>query len=133
MRLLLIISITVLLAGCHGINKILKNKDPEYKLRMAEKYYVKKKWNYAYQLFEDVVPYYKTTAQFEDIYYKMGYCTYNMKDYMNAENFFKTFIELFPNSTRAEEVDFMRAYCYYKQSPKPELDQTNTAKTIGIM
>ena len=52
---------------------------------------------------------------------------------MNAENFFKTFIELFPNSTKAEEVDYMRAYCFYKQSPKPELDQTNTAKTIGIM
>jgi len=27
----------------------------------------------------------------------------------------------------------MRAYCFYKQSPKPELDQTNTAKTIGMM
>jgi outer membrane protein assembly factor BamD len=27
----------------------------------------------------------------------------------------------------------MRAYTYYKQSPKPELDQTNTMKTIGMM
>jgi outer membrane protein assembly factor BamD len=115
------------------MNKILKNKDPEYKLRMAEKYYVKKKYNYAYQLYEDVVPYYKTSKEFEDIYYKMGFCTYYQKDYMNAENFFKTFTELFPNSTRAEEVDYMRAYCYYKQSPKAELDQTNTIKTIGVM
>ncbi|HEY6062628.1 MAG TPA: outer membrane protein assembly factor BamD, partial [Chitinophagaceae bacterium] len=24
-------------------------------------------------------------------------------------------------------------YCYYKQSPKPELDQTNTIKAMGIM
>ncbi|HEV7620554.1 MAG TPA: outer membrane protein assembly factor BamD, partial [Flavisolibacter sp.] len=27
----------------------------------------------------------------------------------------------------------MRAYSYYKQSPKPELDQTNTLKAMGMM
>ena len=52
---------------------------------------------------------------------------------MNAENLFKSFLEIFPNSTKAEEVDYMRAYCYYKQSPKPELDQTNTIKAMGMM
>jgi outer membrane protein assembly factor BamD len=52
---------------------------------------------------------------------------------MNAENLFKSYLEIFPNSAKAEEVDFMRAYCYYKQSPKPELDQTNTIKAMGIM
>jgi outer membrane protein assembly factor BamD len=133
MRVFLVISIIALLASCHGINKILKNKDPEYKLRMAEKYYVKKKYNYAFQLFEDVVPYYKTGKEFENIYYKMAYCTYYQRDYLSAENYFKTYLELFPNSSRAEEMDFMRAYCYYKQSPRPELDQTNTIKTIGLM
>jgi outer membrane protein assembly factor BamD len=52
---------------------------------------------------------------------------------MNAENLFKTFLEIYPNSSRAEEVDYMRAYTFYRQSPKPELDQTNTVKTIGMM
>lgn len=133
MRIFLLLSIVFIVAGCHGINKILKNKDPEYKLRMAEKYYVKKKYSFSYQLFEDIVPYYKTSKEFEDIYYKMAYSTYYQKDYLNAENFFKTYLELFPNSARAEEMDYMRAYCYYKQSPKFELDQTNTIKTIGMM
>ena len=133
MRLVFFLSFVCVLVSCHGVNKILKSKDPEYKLRMAEKYYVKKKYNYAYQLFEDVVPYYKTSKEFEDIYYKMAYSTFYQKDYTNSENFFKTYLELFPNSSRAEEMDFMRAYCFYKQSPKPELDQTNTIKTIGMM
>jgi outer membrane protein assembly factor BamD len=52
---------------------------------------------------------------------------------MNAENLFKTFVEVFPTSKRAEEMDYMRAYCYYQQSPKFELDQTNTTKTMGLM
>lgn len=123
----------ILLVSCTGINKILKSKDPEYKLKMAEQYYAKKKYNYAQQLFEDVMPYYRGLPQFEDIYYKYAYCAYYQKDYMNAENLFKTFLEIYPNSSKAEEVDYMRAYSFYKQSPKPELDQSNTIKAIGMM
>jgi outer membrane protein assembly factor BamD len=79
------------------------------------------------------MPFYKTRAEFQDIYYKYAYCAYNMADYMNAENLFKSYLEIFPNSNRAEEVDFMRAYSFYKQSPKSELDQTNTIKAMGMM
>jgi len=42
-------------------------------------------------------------------------------------------LEIYPNSSRAEEVDYMRAYSFFKQSPKPQLDQTNTIKAIGMM
>ena len=56
-----------------------------------------------------------------------------MHNYRDAENFFKGFLEVFPNSSKAAEVDFMHALCYYKQSPKIELDQTYTAKTIGVL
>jgi outer membrane protein assembly factor BamD len=40
---------------------------------------------------------------------------------------------MFPKSERAEEVEYMEAYSYYKQSPKPELDQSNTIKAMGMM
>jgi outer membrane protein assembly factor BamD len=100
---------------------------------MAEQYYAKKKYNYAQQLYEDVMPYYRGRPEFEDIYYKYAYCAYYQNDYLNAENLFKTFLEIYPNSPKAEEVDYMRAYTYYRQSPKPELDQTNTIKVIGMM
>ena len=115
------------------MTKLLKNPDPEYKLRMAEQYFVKKKYNKAQQLYEDIMPFFKTRKEFEDIYYKYAYCAYYQADYMNAENLFKTYLEIFPNSTKAEEVDYMRAYSFYKQSPKPELDQTNTIKAMGMM
>jgi outer membrane protein assembly factor BamD len=134
MRFIPFLIIVVFLAGCSkGITKILKSPDPEYKLRIAEKYFVQKKYNKAQMIYEDVMPYYKTRAEFQDIYYKYGYCAYYQADYLNAENVFKTFLEMFPNSPKAEEMDYMRAYAFYKQSPKPELDQTNTIKTIGMM
>ena len=133
MRLFFVFIAIILLFSCHGINKILKSKDPEYKLRMAEQYYLKKKYMFAQQLYEDVMPYYKGTAQFEDIYYKYAYCAYHQQDYLNADNLFKTYLEIFPNSPRAEEIDYMRAYTFYRQSPKPPLDQTHTIKAIGMM
>lgn len=147
MRAIWIAFITLFLLSCNSskktagkdggkkksLSKILKNPDPEYKLRIAEQYFVKKKYHQAQQLFEDVMPYYKTGKEFEDIYYKYAYCAYNMADYMNAENLFKSYLEIFPTSNRAEEIDYMRAYSFYKQSPKAELDQTNTIKAMGMM
>ncbi len=113
--------------------KVQKSKDHQYILKMAEQYYAKKQYSKAQVLFEQIFPYLKGTAQFEDVYYKFAYCFYYDKDYLNAENLFKSFVETFPNSTRAEECEYMRAYSFYKQSPKVELDQTNTKKTIGLM
>ena len=75
---------------------------------MAEQYYAKKKYNYAQQLYEDVMPYYRGRPEFEDIYYKYAYCAYYMNDFMNAENLFKTFLEIYPNSPRGEEVERLR-------------------------
>lgn len=133
MKLYGLILLTVLFASCNGINKVLKSKDYEYKLRMAEQYYAKKKWNLAQQVYEDIMPYYRGDPKFEDIYYKYAYTAYYQRDYLNAENLFKNFLEIYPNSSRAEEMDYMRAYTFYKQSPKAALDQTNTIKAMGLM
>ena len=121
-----------LLVGCQPINKILKNPDPQYKLRMAEQYYAKKKYVQAQQIYEDVMPFFRGQPEFEDIYYKYAYTAYYQKDYLNAENLFKSYLEVYPNSPRSEEVDYMRSYTYYMQSPKAELDQSATLKAIGM-
>jgi outer membrane protein assembly factor BamD len=134
MRITWLLAAVILFSSCNNkLSKILKSHDPAYKLRMAEQYYVKKSYGKAQQLYEDIMPFYKTTKEFEDIYYKYAYCAFYQEDYMNAENLFKSYMEIYPNSARTEEVDFMRANCFFKQSPKPELDQTNTMKAMGMM
>jgi outer membrane protein assembly factor BamD len=133
MRFLFLLAFLLFLISCNGFSKILKNKDPDYKLRMAEQYYAKKKYNNAQQLYEDIMPFYKGRPEFEDIYYKYAYSAYYQHDYLNAENLFKTYLEVFPNSARSEEIDYMRAFTFFKQSPKAELDQTNTIKAMGML
>jgi outer membrane protein assembly factor BamD len=122
-----------LFASCSRFSKVMKSNDYDYKLRAADKYYAEKDYNHAQQLFEELFRVFKGSEHFEDIYYKFAYCAYYLKDYPNAENLFKGFVEVFPNSNKAEEMDYMRAYTFYMQSPKVELDQTNTTKTIGFM
>src|SRR5688500_10096886 len=134
MRLALLAFIIVsTLISCSKFAKVRKSTDYEYKLRMAEKYYIEKKYNNAQMLYEELFPIYKGDPKFEDIFYKYAYCSYYLKDWLQAENLFKQFVEVFPSSPKAEEMEYMRAYTYYKQSPKMELDQTNTAKAIGLM
>ena len=85
----------LMLASCTSkYGKVLKSKDKEYKLKMAEQYFVKKDYDKAQQLYTDLLPLFKGDPRFEDIYYKYAYTSYYQKDYMNAENLFKPFQKL---------------------------------------
>lgn len=129
-----ILLVLFVIASCTSkYGKVLKSKDKEYKLKMAEQYFVNKDYDKAQQLYSDLLPLFKGDPRFEDIYYKYAYTAYYQKDYMNAENLFKTYGENFPNSQKVEETEFMRCMAYYKQSPKADLDQTNTVKTIALL
>lgn len=130
---LAVISVVFILSSCNKFNKVLKSKDYEYKLTVANQMYDQKKYHEAQQLYEELYPIFKGTDKFEEIYYKDAYCFYYMKEYKDAENFFKGFLEVFPNSSKAEEIAYQEALCSYEQSLKVELDQTTTVKAIGMM
>jgi len=133
-RIFIVFCVVVSFSSCTSkFQKILKNKDTDFKVKMAEKFFAEKKYSNAQQLFESVMPFIKGTPRYEELYLKFANSYYEDKDYQNAENLFKTFVEYFPNSPRTEDVEYMRAYTYYRRSPKPELDQTTTNKTIQLM
>ena len=121
------------LGSCNGYNKLLKSTDYNLKLKKADEYFADEKYIKAQTLYEDVMPILKGTPQYEEVYYKWAYSTFNQKDYLNSENIFRSFLENFPQSKYSEEIAFMRAYALYKLSPKPELDQTNTTRAINEM
>lgn len=113
--------------------KVVKSKDVAYKLKKADEYFAKKKYKQAEELYVDLFPIYKGTENFEDLYYKYAYCSFYQKNYSDAENLFKGFLEVFPTSPKEEEIAYMHAYTYYLESPKVDLDQSNTLKAIGMM
>lgn len=135
MKLALLLLIPLLMLGaCNNeFSKVLKSTDFEYKLTKADEYFANKEYNKAGQLYIELFPVFKGSEKFEELYYKYAYNSYYQKNYVDAENLFKGFLSVFPNSSKAEEVAYMRALTFYKQSPKVQLDQTNTTKAIGMM
>jgi outer membrane protein assembly factor BamD len=132
-RLVFLFVVGGLLGGCSPVSKILKKTDYNYKLQKADEYFAKKKYSIAQAIYEDVFPVLKGTAKYEDMYYNWVFCQYYQKDYINAEYNFKLFVENFPNSPRADECAFLQAYCFYKQSPRMELDQTASIKAMTYL
>ncbi len=133
LALVLFLPLTVIVGCSRQFNKVLKSKDYDYKLKMADKYYESKKYKNAEELYVELFPIFKGSEKFEELYYKYAYCSFYEKNYPDAENLFKGFLEVFPNSEKAEEIAYMHAYSFYLQSPKVELDQINTNKAIGMM
>ncbi|SEW29693.1 outer membrane protein assembly factor BamD [Chitinophaga arvensicola] len=135
-KFLLYISVlaVIVTTSCNNqLRRIEKSNNFEKKLDYANQLFQKKKYNTAITLYTDLVQVYKGTDKFEPMYYNFAYCSYYVKDYVQAAFQFKNYLDLFPNSPRAVEIDYMQAYCYYKQSPKVSLDQTNTMKAIAAM
>ena len=116
-----------------SFSKIFKSTDNEFRFKSAEQFYSDKKYSLALQLYEDLFPYIKGTDRYEEMYFKSANCYYMLKDYLNSENFYKSFVETFPNSKNTEQANYLRAFSYYKQSPKIELDQTTTLKAMSLM
>jgi outer membrane protein assembly factor BamD len=121
------------MSSCSKYNKVLKSTDYDYKLKMANEYYDKKKYKQAQTLYEELFPIFKGTPQFEELYYRYANCAYMQQDYTSAENLYNGFQDMFPNSPRADEIQYLEAHSYYRQSPKAELDQTNTIKAMGML
>ena len=53
------------------------------------------------------------------------------RDYILSGHHFNNLAVNYPNSVFREESEYMMAYCFYKQSPRPSLDQDNTEKAIA--
>ena len=102
----------------------------EYKYQRAVEYYTKGECFKALPLLEELIGLTRGTQRAEDVYYYFGKSQYCVKDYYLANYYFKTFSKTFSNSARAEECQFMAAYCSYMVSPNYTLDQSDTKLSI---
>ncbi len=132
-HLVLIMLAITLLGACSGYERALKSKDINYKLTKANEYYDKGQYQHANTLYESLVPVMKNTRNYEPMYYRYAYTYYYMKDFLSASYHFKNFVEAFPSSKDADEVEYMYGLSLYKMSPKSSLDQTNTERAMEAM
>ncbi len=120
-----------LLASCGGdYKKIQKSTNSEVKYNAAVAYYKAGNFLKALPLFESLIPIYRGTDREQDVYYYYAYTSFRLNDFIMAGFYFSNFYHTFPHTPRAEECEFMHAYCDYLNSPIYNLDQTDSKKGI---
>jgi len=129
-----LIAFLVVIAGCKSsFEKLKGSTDYAKKYQEAIKYYNKKDYSKALELFDDVAQRFRGRENTEDLFYYYAYTNYKLKDYTSARYQFKNFSENYQGDPRAEECRFMAAYCFYLDSPNFTLDQDNTTKAIDAL
>ncbi len=117
-------------SSCDTPEKLLKSSDLDFKYKKAMQWYNKKQYYKCIPVFEELMGLYKGTKSTEDIYYYYCLANYKQGDYIIAAYHFKNFYDLYPINEHAEECLFLHARSLEKQSPKYELEQTNTYKAL---
>jgi len=130
-RSVLLFFVLISVVSCKTeFEKIRTSTDPTQVFAAANKYYEEGKWLNAQTLYEQVIPFYRGKKEAENLFYNYAYTHYNLKEFLLASHYFKSFASSFYNSERKEECEFMSAYCNYKMSPTSKLDQTFSEKAI---
>ena len=125
-----ILLVTTLLASCTGYNKLLKSGTNEEKKEAALKYYDEEEYIKSITLFEDVLSFYKLSAEGEDLYFTYCMANYKLEDYYLSGYYFKRFIRQYPTSKHTEEALFLSSLCSVHNSPEHTLDQTETYNAL---
>lgn len=132
-RFLILVGFVILVASmsCNSHNKLLKSTDNELKYNTAISLFEKKDYNRALQLFDVLQSAYRGKPEGEKIAYYTAECYYKMKDYEIASHYYKRYVVNYPFAQNAEDALFRSACCYYLESPKISLDQTESYTAIG--
>lgn len=135
---LLLLGVFLMLASCSEYQKVLKSDEAGKKYTMAEELYnqaivedSKPKFRKALRIFEQIVPQYRGKPQGEKLTFLYADTYYQLGDNQLAGYQFERFVASYPNSDKAEEATFKSAKSYYQDSPRFDLDQAETVKSIA--
>ena len=118
------------LGGCSQYQKLLKSQDYELWYTKAMEYYQEEDYTRASTLFSQLINIYRGTDKAEEINYAYANALYGLGEYQVAGHYYQEYVRNYSGGDYAEECQYLSAYCYYKRSPKPRLDQTNTEEAI---
>ncbi len=118
------------LASCSEYEQVLKSKDLNYKQKKADEYFESGQYSKANTLLQEVLQFNRTSENYEKNYYKYAMSFYNMENYWDAALYFNSFVNNFPNSENVEQAQYLASKCYYNESKRYSLDQTDTKRAI---
>ena len=113
-----------------SIHKIIKSEDPSLIYSEGLKYYDRKKWKQASDLFDACQAYYVGDVREDSIAFFSARSKFKNRDYADATIQLDEFRRKFGRSTFVEDAEAMLAMCHYYLAPDPTRDQTVTGEAI---
>jgi outer membrane protein assembly factor BamD len=129
-RFYIIPVLLLLVSSCGEYEKLLKSTDFELKKTKAIEYYNDGKYVKSTELLRQILPRYRATEEGEELNWINAQSYYGMKDYIMAGSQYKLFVDQFPFGKHSEDAHYLAAYCDYLNSPRSDLDQTDTRNAI---
>ena len=129
----LLVAALGILSGCGEYEKLLKSRDFQAKYDAGLKYYENGDFARAGTLFDQVANVFRGTTKADTVKYYQAKAYYGQRDYMMAGYYFSELSQTYASSVYLEEADFMVGYCFYKRSPRAELDQETTYQAITYL
>lgn len=123
--------VVLVLSSCSEYQKLLKSTDYELKYKRAMEYYEAEDFMKASTLFEELISIYRGSDKAEKLTYCYANALFGLKDYLMAGHYYEQYVKTFSAGDLLEECQFQNAFCRYKMSAKPRLDQTSTYEAIN--
>lgn len=132
-RVFLPVLFVLLVASCSPFSKLQKKGTQDEKYKAANEYYKKADWYRAGVLFEELIPVLKGSNESEMAQFYYAYTQYHQQLYSVSAQLFQRFYETFARSDKAQEAQYMYALSQFKDTPKYNLDQSNTVTATSAL
>lgn len=121
-------------AGCKSqYDVMLESNDVDAKYAAAFDYFNQGKYSKAASLFESLTILTNGTERDDTVQFYWGLSNYSNGYYSVAETNFQTFLDRYPQSPFADNAEFLRLDCLYRETLRYELDQSPTYTAMNAI
>lgn len=125
-----VVAALVVLAGCSGSNRLQHNSSQEAYQKGMERF-EDEDYEGAIRYFRAVFSYGRANEWADDAQLQMARAHRENKQYRLAATEYERFIQYYRNDERVPTAEFERAMCFYRLSPRYQLDQSNSRRALS--
>lgn len=121
----------VMLAGCSGSNR-LRHNSAQDAYQEGEARFEAEDYDDAIRYFRAVFSYGRANEWADDAQLQLARAYRDNEQYRLAATEYGRFLQLYRNDERVPIAEFERAMCYYRLSPRYQLDQSDSRQAISF-
>ena len=128
--LLFVLGFTFIFSACQNDKLIKRGDSVEVAYQKAMSFYEEENYSEAANAFDTVTRVGRGTEYGQDAQYYLAESYFKNNQFLLAASEYDRFVSYYPQDERRQEMEYKAALCYYQQSPRYKLDQSDTRRAI---